>query len=100
MKFIVLAVIVSVSLISIAQMTISSLSRSFSGSNPAPIILSKQTSNSQSLEPGVYRTEPYACLVAVPWPQHDDVCAIGGTDSFSKMPISEPDLRFIPILQK
>jgi hypothetical protein len=72
----------------------------FAGFNPGPIIFPMRTLTSQSLEPGVYRTEPYACIVVVPEPQQDDCCIIGRTDKNSKMPMREPDLRFIPMSRK
>lgn len=55
--------------------------------------------------PGVYRTDPFACIVVVPGPQHDDACIIGSTNRPGglavepklNMPTLRPGLRFIPM---
>lgn len=55
-------------------------------------------------KPGVYRTEPYACIVAVPHQHLDDNCIIGSTNGVAglagpsemNMPIIRPELRLIP----
>ena len=47
--------------------------------------------------PGVYRTEPYACIVLVPERQADDCSVVKPTDRGSAMPVIKPDLRFIPM---
>ncbi len=46
--------------------------------------------------PGVYKTEPYACIVLVPGAHPDDKMAVGVTDRASPMPMIQPELRFIP----
>ena len=45
---------------------------------------------------GVYRTEPYSCIVVVPGPHPDDRCIVNPGGGDYSMPIIEPDLRFIP----
>ena len=45
--------------------------------------------------PGVYTTEPYACIVVVPGRHPDDKMAVGMTDK-TPMPIIKPELRFNP----
>jgi len=47
--------------------------------------------------PGVYKTEPYACIVVVPGPHADDRMVIGRNAGIeSKMPIINPDVTFVP----
>jgi hypothetical protein len=45
---------------------------------------------------GVYRTEPYSCIVVVPGPHPDDRCIVNPGSGHYSMPIIKPDLRFIP----
>jgi hypothetical protein len=53
---------------------------------------------SKLLQPGLYATAPYSCLVLVPGPHPDDraVVGTGGADADPSMPIIKPDLQFIP----
>lgn len=54
------------------------------------------------LQPGIYETEPYTCIVVVPGPLPDDKIIVGrgrpeGTNVFvPRMPMVQPELRFIP----
>ncbi len=48
------------------------------------------------LPPGVYKTEPYSCIVVVPGPHPDDRSIIDPGSGNSSMPIITPGLRFIP----
>ena len=51
----------------------------------------------QPLAPGVYKTEPYTCIVVVPRAHADDRMVIGMLDKTeSKMPMIEPKLKFVP----
>ena len=50
--------------------------------------------------PGVYKTEPFACIVVVPSSNHDDRMVIGAANPDQKMPIVPPDLRFVPLPRK
>lgn len=60
------------------------------GSNTAP----------NGLAPGVYKTEPYTCIVIVPGEHPDDRMAIHPPDPAPNMPVLKPDLRFIPVQPK
>jgi hypothetical protein len=114
LKLAALTVFMSVSGIAIAEITAPSLwqngnspdsleistNQFLTGSNSAPIISAERPAASQALKPGVYQTYPYICVIKVPAPEHDDcmVHELAGTNS--TMPISKPDLRFVPIPQK
>jgi hypothetical protein len=50
-----------------------------------------------ALEPGVYKTEPFACIVVVPEPQLDDALVIQPPAGRFSMRIVAPDLRFVPV---
>jgi len=56
------------------------------------------------LEPGIYKTEPYACIVIVPAKHLDDEIAVGAgtppTDTAPAMPMVKPELHFIPLNSK
>ena len=53
--------------------------------------------NSVPLDPGVYTTQPFACIVAVP-PEHlDGSIAVSPTEGASNMPTLNPELHFIPL---
>ena len=45
---------------------------------------------------GVYKTEPYSCIVVVPGAHPDDRCIINPGGGDYSMPIVKPDLQFIP----
>ena len=60
------------------------------GANTAP----------NALAPGVYKTEPYACIVIVPGEHPDDRMAIHPPDQGSNMPMLKPDLNFVPVRPK
>jgi hypothetical protein len=48
-------------------------------------------------QPGVYKTEPYACIVVVPEFHPDERMIIGGNKEIeSAMPIIKPETRLIP----
>ncbi len=51
------------------------------------------------LQPGIYETAPYTCIVVVPGPHPDDKACIGGGSADAGGPtmrVIRPDLRFIP----
>jgi hypothetical protein len=50
--------------------------------------------------PGVYKTEPYACIVIVPGEHPDDKCVIHPPEPVPNMPVVKPELRFIPVPPK
>ncbi len=50
----------------------------------------------RTVPPGVYKTEPYSCIVVVPGAHLDDRCIINPGVGDIPMPIVKPDLRFIP----
>src|SRR6266704_960718 len=51
----------------------------------------------ERLVPGVYKAEPYTCIVVVPRAHADDRMVIGMLDKTeSKMPMIEPKLKFVP----
>lgn len=52
------------------------------------------------LAPGIYKTEPYTCIVIVPGEHPDDKMAIHLPDQGSRMPVLKPDLRFVPVRPK
>jgi hypothetical protein len=52
------------------------------------------------LAPGIYKTEPYTCIVIVPGEHPDDRMAIHPPDQGSNMPVLKPDLHFIPVQPK
>src|SRR5207253_2234490 len=49
------------------------------------------------LRPGVYKTEPFACIVVVPGSQLDDAILIQPPAGEFPMRTVTPDLRFIPV---
>jgi len=49
------------------------------------------------LEPGLYSTEPFACLVVVPNPKFDDRMVIKPPSGEFSILSSEPGLRFMPV---
>ena len=49
------------------------------------------------LKPGVYKTEPFACIVVVPGSQLDDAILIQPPAGDFPMRTVTPDLRFVPI---
>jgi hypothetical protein len=82
--------------------------RLFFTNRPAmgPFTFNLNTNSPSALpKPGVYRTEPFACIVVVPGAQHDDACIIGSTNRHGglavepklNMPTMNPPLRFIPL---
>jgi len=50
--------------------------------------------------PGVYKTEPYTCIVIVPAGHSDDKSVIHPPDPGPNMPVLKPDLRFVPLRPK
>ena len=52
------------------------------------------------LAPGIYKTEPYTCIVIVPGEHPDDRMAIHPPDPAPNMPVLKPDLRFTPVQPK
>jgi len=114
MKFVVLAVFVSVSGITIAQMTAltpaqtaqppSILTMPTNGlltlSNSLPNVSMELSSTTQPLKPGVYQSKPYTCIVLVPKPTPDDCCRGGILNTNSRMTIFKPDSQLIPVPQK
>jgi hypothetical protein len=54
------------------------------------------SSTASALKPGIYRTEPFACMVKIPGPQHDDnSIQIGGWERYN-MPTAKPGSEMIP----
>jgi hypothetical protein len=60
------------------------------------LLLGNRPGHGAPIQPGVYQSYPYSCLVLVPSAQPDDKCIVapGGTDP--RMPMIKPDLRLIP----
>lgn len=54
----------------------------------------------QFLKPGLYKTEPYTCIVIVPDKQADDRAVHKPTVAPFEMPVTKPELRFVPIPTK
>ncbi len=55
------------------------------------------TTNSTALAPGLYQSQPYTCLIAVPQPSGDNCCVASGIYGFrSWMPVSKPEIQFTP----
>ncbi len=50
--------------------------------------------------PGVYKTEPYACIVVVPDKCPDDRSVVAPAERGSAMPVIKPELRFTPLGSK
>ena len=50
--------------------------------------------------PGVYKTEPFSCIVVVPGSNHDDRMVFGTANADQRMSIIPPDLRFVPLSRK
>jgi hypothetical protein len=65
---------------------------------PRAHLFDSPTAVSNTLPPGLYKTEPYTCLVLVPGPHPDDKCIIGSraVQPTEQMPMSQPELQFIP----
>ena len=51
----------------------------------------------KSLAPGVYKTEPFACIVVVPGPHPDERMVVNPGKAETKMPMIEPPLKFVPL---
>jgi hypothetical protein len=49
------------------------------------------------LPAGVYKTEPYTCIVVVPGPHPDDRCFVSPPGGECPMPVIQPDVQFIPL---
>jgi hypothetical protein len=66
--------------------------------NP-PVILRVPFAHSPApLAAGIYKTEPYTCLVLVPGPHLDDKFVISGNGGPQiQMPTVQPGLKFIPL---
>jgi hypothetical protein len=62
-----------------------------------PAIVGRPRVSAAALEPGVYKTEPFACIVVVPGPQLDDPMIIQPPAGEFRMRTIVPDLRFIPL---
>jgi len=69
-----------------------------SSNAPQQVPQSKGTNhiNGDLPAPGVYKTEPFACIVAVPGPTPDDRMVMLPANPDQKMPILRPSLRFVP----
>jgi hypothetical protein len=50
-----------------------------------------------SLKPGIYKTEPFACIVLVPAAGLDEGMAVNPPGGEISMPTVKPELRFVPI---
>ena len=51
-------------------------------------------------KPGVYKTEPFTCIVIVPGKNADDRSLFKPAEPGSAMPVVRPELRFVPIPAK
>jgi hypothetical protein len=114
MKFVLLAVFVSVSGIVIAQMAALTPSQtaqppsiltvptngSLTLSNSLPDVSMELPLTSQPPKPGVYQSKPYTCIVLVPKPTQDNCCPGGILNTNSRMTIFKPDSQLIPVPQK
>ena len=61
----------------------------------------KQSNTAQnSLAPGIYKTEPYTCIVIVPAEHPDDKSMIRPPETVPNMPVLKPDLHFVPVRPK
>lgn len=47
-------------------------------------------------KPGIYKTEPYTCLLKVPEFQHDDTSVHSSAKPVPEMPTHHPELKLIP----
>jgi hypothetical protein len=47
--------------------------------------------------PGVYKTEPYSCIVVVPGAGLDDCFLVNPGGGHSSMPTVQPELRLVPL---
>lgn len=65
-----------------------------------PIILNFNPAAPPALKPGVYKTEPFSCLILVPGAHPDDRIIIGTKGAQRGIPTFSPELRFIPWTQK
>jgi hypothetical protein len=65
---------------------------------PHGSLFDSTTAVSNTPPPGLYKTEPYTCLVLIPGPHPDDKCIIGNgaAQPNIQMPIRQPELQFIP----
>jgi hypothetical protein len=70
------------------------------GQSPVGGQTSLTNSTSFHLKPGVYKTEPYACIVVVPGRSIDDHIVVTSDTPDAKMPVIKPDLRFVPFALK
>jgi hypothetical protein len=59
--------------------------------------LSTNQISPQLLTPGLYKTEPYTCIVIVPNKTADDRAVVKSPESGHEMPVVKPELRFVPI---
>jgi hypothetical protein len=50
----------------------------------------------QPVKPGIYLSEPYACIVVVPGAQADDGALIPPPEQVPPMPVVRPELRWVP----
>jgi hypothetical protein len=64
-----------------------------------PAEMPEQNFFSGRLPPGVYEAKPYAGIVIVPAPEHDDesVLGAGKPNPFPNMPIIKPGLKMVPL---
>lgn len=50
--------------------------------------------------PGVYKTEPYTCILVVPGGHPDDHSVIHAPEPSPNIPVLKPELRFVPLQPK
>jgi hypothetical protein len=65
-----------------------------------PLVQSLGAGWDQPLKPGLYKTEPFSCLVLVPSAQADGRAIVKPKEPSPPMPVVKPDLRFIPWVAK
>lgn len=74
-------------------------SNSVAGSNSVPNLEVKSLSEIPFSPPGVYRTEPFSCMVRVPGPMHDDVSMFPQGTPEPPIRIIRPELKAIPLIE-
>ena len=67
---------------------------------PVPRLKGTNLTISGPPAPGVYKTEPFTCIVVVPGSNHDDRMIIGPANPDQRMSIVPRDLRFVPLSRK
>ena len=61
--------------------------------NLSPLLTPNVFAANGQLQPGLYQSAPYSCIVIAPGPHPDDKCIIGRNNTADKMPMVQPELR-------